>query len=122
ATNVLSGQVDARVVVVDVGGVATLAESPGLVRCKVRAGTADLSAGPAMFLAEARSALDVGAEIATDLIAAGAKCLVTGEMGIGNTTPAAALIAALTNRPPAEVTGRGTGIDDATLARKVAVI
>jgi nicotinate-nucleotide--dimethylbenzimidazole phosphoribosyltransferase len=64
----------------------------------------------------------VGAEVAADLVAGGAKCLVTGEMGIGNTTPAAALIAALTGRPPAEVTGRGTGIDDATLARKVAVV
>ena len=71
---------------------------------------------------EARDALDVGAEVAADLVAGGANCLVTGEMGIGNTTPAAALIAALTGRPAAEVTGRGTGIDDATLARKVAVV
>ena len=77
---------------------------------------------PAMSADEARDALDVGAEVAADLVAGGAKCLVTGEMGIGNTTAAAALIAALTGRPPAEVTGRGTGIDDATLAHKVAVV
>jgi nicotinate-nucleotide--dimethylbenzimidazole phosphoribosyltransferase len=75
-----------------------------------------------MTQAEANAALDVGASIADELIAGGARALVTGEMGIGNTTPSAALIAALTGRPAADVTGRGTGIDDATLALKVGVI
>jgi nicotinate-nucleotide--dimethylbenzimidazole phosphoribosyltransferase len=75
-----------------------------------------------MTAAEVTAALDVGATVAADLVAAGARALVTGEMGIGNTTAAAALIAALLGRPPAEVTGRGTGIDDGTLAHKVAVI
>jgi nicotinate-nucleotide--dimethylbenzimidazole phosphoribosyltransferase len=75
-----------------------------------------------MTIDQARAALEVGAEVAAELVAAGAGALVTGEMGIGNTTPAAALIAALTGRPAAEVTGRGTGIDDRTLARKVAVV
>ena len=126
AINVIARQTGARVVVVDVG-VATildpgLDDAHGLLCRKVRAGTADLAVWPAMTLEEARSALDVGAGVAADLVAAGARCLVTGEMGIGNTTPAAALIAALTGLPPSEVTGRGTGIDDATLARKVAVI
>jgi nicotinate-nucleotide--dimethylbenzimidazole phosphoribosyltransferase len=130
AINVIARQMGARVVVVDVGVAATLDDSfddsfdgaPGLVRRKVRRGTADLSIEAAMSLDEARAALDVGAEVAADLVAAGARCLVTGEMGIGNTTPSAALVAALTGRPPGEVTGRGTGIDDATLAHKVAVI
>jgi nicotinate-nucleotide--dimethylbenzimidazole phosphoribosyltransferase len=75
-----------------------------------------------MRRAEAHEALDVGATVATELVADGARCLVTGEMGIGNTTPSAALVAAFTGRPAAEVTGRGTGIDDALLEGKVAVI
>ena len=108
--------------VVDVGVAAPLDERPGCCVRKVRPGTADLAVEPAMTVDEAAAALDVGAEVAAELVADGARCLVTGEMGIGNTTPAAALIAALTGRAPGAVTGRGTGIDDATLARKVAVI
>ena len=122
AINVIARQTGASVVVVDVGVATPLDDAPGLLRRKVRVGTGDLALEPAMTVDEARAALDVGAEVAADLVAAGARCLVTGEMGIGNTTPAAALIAALTGHPPAEVTGRGTGIDDATLAHKVAVI
>ncbi len=122
AINVIARQTGARVVVVDVGVATPLDDAPGLLRRKVRPGTDDFTAATAMSLDEARDALDVGAEVAADLVAGGANCLVTGEMGIGNTTPAAALIAALTGRPAAEVTGRGTGIDDATLARKVAVV
>jgi nicotinate-nucleotide--dimethylbenzimidazole phosphoribosyltransferase len=96
--------------------------APGLMRRKVRAGTGNLACEPAMTIDEARRALDVGAEVAAGLVADGAACLVTGDMGIGNTTPSAALIAAFTGCPPAEVTGRGTGIDDPTLARKVAAV
>jgi nicotinate-nucleotide--dimethylbenzimidazole phosphoribosyltransferase len=88
----------------------------------VRAGTGDISVEPAMTEAEARAALDVGAEVARELVAQGARALVTGEMGIGNTTPTAALVAALTGRSADAVTGRGTGIDDAMLERKVAVV
>ncbi len=122
AINVIARQTGAQVVVVDVGVASVLDESPGLLRRKVRPGTADFTVESAMSVDEARAALDVGAEVAADLVAGGAKCLVTGEMGIGNTTPAAALIAALTGRAPSEVTGRGTGIDDVTLAHKVAVV
>jgi nicotinate-nucleotide--dimethylbenzimidazole phosphoribosyltransferase len=88
----------------------------------VRRGTANLAVEPAMTLDEARAALDVGASVAAGAVAGGARALVTGEMGIGNTTPAAALIAACTGLPAATVTGRGTGIDDATLALKVGVV
>ena len=127
AINVLARQVGAAVTVVDIG-VATELEgmglegSPGLELRNVRRGSADLSVGPAMTRAEAQEALDVGAAIATQLVEGGARALVTGEMGIGNTTPSAALIAVLTGRPAADVTGRGTGIDDTMLATKVAVI
>ena len=122
AINVLARQAGARVLVIDVGVAATLDDAPGLLRRKIRPGTANLAVEPAMSADEAMAALDLGAEVAATLVADGARCLVTGEMGIGNTTPAAALIAALTARPPAAVTGRGTGIDDATLAHKVQVI
>lgn len=122
AISVLARQVGASVLVVDVGVDAELAPAAGLRHAKVRRGTADLAVGPAMTVADASAALDVGAVIAAELIGAGARCLVTGDMGIGNTTPSAALIAACAGREPAEVTGRGTGADDDMLARKVAVV
>jgi nicotinate-nucleotide--dimethylbenzimidazole phosphoribosyltransferase len=127
AINVLARQAGATVTVVDVGVASDLdalglTGAPGLLRRRVRAGTADLAAGPSMSRAEALEALGVGAEVADQLVAAGARALVTGEMGIGNTTPSAALIGALTGRNAAEVTGRGTGIDDTALARKVVVV
>jgi nicotinate-nucleotide--dimethylbenzimidazole phosphoribosyltransferase len=122
AINVLADLVGATVTVVDVGVDAELASAPGLRRAKIRPGTDDLAAGPAMSRAEAQAALDVGAAVAADLVGGGARCLVTGDMGIGNTTPSAAVVAALAGRPAAEVTGRGTGIDDATLDRKIAAV
>ena len=122
AINVLARQTGARVLVVDVGVASPLEPRPGLALRKVAAGTGDLATGPAMTIAQATAALDVGAEVAAALVADGAAALVTGEMGIGNTTPAAALIAAFTGRPAAEVTGRGTGVDDRTLAVKVGVV
>jgi len=127
AINVLARQAGATVTVIDVGVASDLTAlvpegSPGFLPLRVRAGTANLAAGPAMTADEARQALDVGADVAAALVAGGARAIVTGDMGIGNTTPSAALIAALLARPPAEVTGRGTGIDDEALARKLAVI
>jgi nicotinate-nucleotide--dimethylbenzimidazole phosphoribosyltransferase len=122
AINVLARQAGADVVVVDVGVASELPQVPDLVVRKVRAGTADLSRGPAMTIADARRALDVGAEVAAGLVDAGARCLVTGDMGIANTTPASALIAALIDQPASGVTGRGTGIDDNRLRRKTALV
>jgi len=125
AINVLARQVGASVTVVDVGVAGDLRDLsgvPGLRLRKVRAGTADLSRGPAMKSAEVDAALAIGAETAMELADAGARALVTGDMGIGNTTASAAVIAALTGRSAAEVTGRGTGIDDAMLHHKTAVI
>ncbi len=122
AVNVLAGHVGARVVVVDVGVAADLAPAPGVVVHKVRRGTANLAQEPAMSVAEASQALDVGAALASELVEEGSRCLLTGDMGIGNTTPSAALIAALTGRSPEAVTGRGTGIDELTWADKVAVV
>lgn len=122
AVNVLARHAGAGVVAVDVGVAADLPPAPGLSVRKVRHGTANLAAGPAMTVGEAMQALDVGVSVAAEAVAGGARCLVTGDMGIGNTTASAALVAAFTGRPPAEVTGRGTGIDDATFGRKVAAV
>jgi nicotinate-nucleotide--dimethylbenzimidazole phosphoribosyltransferase len=129
AINVIAAQVGASVRIVDVG-VASADETPiaasthgaGVERRRVRAGTADLAVGPAMTVDEARAALDVGAGVAEDLLEKGHDLLVTGDMGIGNTTASAALIAVLAGRSAIDVTGRGTGIDDETLVRKTAIV
>lgn len=125
AINVLARQAGASVTVIDVGVATPLPanlDSPALRRHRVRSGTGDLATGAAMTIEECRAALDIGAHVAADLVAGGARALVTGEMGIANTTPAAAVVAALLDRPPADVTGRGTGVDEAGLARKIAVV
>jgi nicotinate-nucleotide--dimethylbenzimidazole phosphoribosyltransferase len=119
--NAFAAGLGARVVVVDVGVAAPLDPAPGLVDRKVRPGTADLAVGPAMTLDEARRAVEAGIEVATEM-ARDAGCLVTGDMGIANTTASAALVCAFTGASPAAATGRGTGIDDPTLARKVGVV
>ncbi|WP_146057398.1 nicotinate-nucleotide--dimethylbenzimidazole phosphoribosyltransferase, partial [Streptomyces sp. SM12] len=120
--NAFAAQVGAEVCVIDVGVRAELPPTPGLMPRKVRPGTADFTAGPAMTRAEVLRALEVGVETARDLVAAGNRALLTGEMGVANTTTAAALTAVFTGADPAEVTGRGSGIDDDTHARKVAVV
>lgn len=124
AINVLARQAGASVTVVDVGVATPLPDDlpPVVLRRNVRAGTRDLTVEPAMTADECRAALDVGAAVAADLIAGGARALVTGEMGIGNTTASAAVIAALLGRDAIAVTGRGTGVDDDGLARKVAAV
>ena len=122
--NAFARQLGASVTVVDVG-VATVLPEPNpsrLVAAKVRAGSRDMTQQPALTREEARAAIEVGIRVADDLLDAGAGILLTGDMGIANTTPAAALIAACTGADPAAVTGRGTGVDDATYERKVAVV
>jgi nicotinate-nucleotide--dimethylbenzimidazole phosphoribosyltransferase len=139
AVNALARQAGSAVLVVDVG-VATALDglipdeaivsdatviSPGSARLldrAVRRGTADLSVGPAMTRDEAIAAVEVGITVAAELVGAGYRCLLTGDMGIANTTASAALIAAFTGEPAADVTGRGTGIDDATHTHKVAIV
>jgi nicotinate-nucleotide--dimethylbenzimidazole phosphoribosyltransferase len=120
--NAFARQNGADVMVVDVGVAIPLFGGPNLLDANVRRGTADLTAGPAMTRDQARAAVEVGISVAGALADAGARCLLTGDMGIANTTPAAALIAAFTGAGPAEVTGRGTGVDDETYSRKIAVV
>lgn len=122
AVNAIAGVASAQVTVLDVGVATDLPRHPRLRSAKVRPGTADLSEEPAMTREEAARAILAGAGIAQELIGAGTDLLCTGDMGIANTTPAACLIAAFTGRRAEEVTGRGTGVDDATWEFKVKVV
>ncbi|NES28975.1 nicotinate-nucleotide--dimethylbenzimidazole phosphoribosyltransferase [Micromonospora terminaliae] len=127
--NAFARQADASVTVVDVGVATPLPADPAsdpagprLVAANVRRGTRDLTVTAALTRDEARAAVETGIRVAGDLVDAGAGILLTGDMGIGNTTPAAALIAAFTGVDPAAATGRGTGVDDETYDRKVGVV
>jgi nicotinate-nucleotide--dimethylbenzimidazole phosphoribosyltransferase len=93
-----------------------------VVRARIRPGTADMTEGPAMSRATALQALELGIAVVDELRGSGLDVIGIGDMGIGNTTAAAAIVAAMTGAAPAEVTGHGTGIDDATLAGKIAAI
>jgi nicotinate-nucleotide--dimethylbenzimidazole phosphoribosyltransferase len=119
--NAFAAELGVEVVVVDVGVAAPLGPAEGLLDRKIRPGTADLAEGPAMSIDEARRAVEAGIEVATRLATA-SPCLITGDMGIANTTASAALICAFTGATPAAATGRGTGVDGPTLARKVGVV
>ncbi|OGU16005.1 MAG: nicotinate-nucleotide--dimethylbenzimidazole phosphoribosyltransferase [Geobacteraceae bacterium GWC2_53_11] len=120
--NVLARHVGADVRVVDVGVDYDFAETPGLIQKKVARGTKNFAKGPAMSREEMIAALTVGIELAQQCRAEGIGLVGTGEMGIGNTTPSSAIIAALSGKTVAEVTHRGTGIGDAALLNKVRVI
>ncbi|TMR91242.1 nicotinate-nucleotide--dimethylbenzimidazole phosphoribosyltransferase [Nonomuraea basaltis] len=120
--NAFAAQAGVSVTVVDVGVAADLPDAPNLVKHKIGYGTADLSRGPAMTVDQAVRALEAGITVARDLVASGARCLITGDMGIANTTASAALISVFTGKDAAEVTGRGTGIDDETYEHKVDIV
>lgn len=121
AINVIAGHAGAKVKVVDVGVNGPLSH-PDLVSRKIREGTANMAVGPAMSREEAVRAIEAGIEVALSEISAGAEFVAAGDMGIGNTTAASAMTACFTGLDPAEVTGRGTGIDDRALENKVEVI
>ncbi|MCL5999190.1 MAG: nicotinate-nucleotide--dimethylbenzimidazole phosphoribosyltransferase [Chloroflexi bacterium] len=122
AINVLARHVGARVVVVDVGVATDMPPHPELIIKKVAKGTRDFTCAPAMTRDEAERAVQAGIDVVNTQIDAGADLVATGDMGIGNTTPSSAIVAAITGRTVAQVTGRGTGVDDAGLARKIATI
>jgi nicotinate-nucleotide--dimethylbenzimidazole phosphoribosyltransferase len=122
AVNVLARQASARVVVADFGVATPLGAAVGLVVRRVGPGTRNMTLGPAMSREQAVQAVEAGAALAEEAIAAGADLLGTGEMGIGNTTAASAMTAAFIGAPPTAVTGRGTGVDDMGWRRKVAAV
>lgn len=121
AINVLARHAGARVVLVDVGSACDL-NDPNILERRIRQGTANFMRGPAMTRGEAEAAILTGMDVAAAEIEQGARLVATGEMGIGNTTASSALIAVLTRLPPRSVAGRGTGVDDVGLERKISVI
>jgi len=122
AINVLARQAGVRVVVADFGVDADLPPHPELRTLKVRRGTNSITQGPSMTRAEATTAMEQGAALVREELARGLDIALTGDMGIGNTTPAAALICARTGLPADQIVGRGTGVDDAGLERKRAAV
>ncbi len=120
--NVLARTAGARVVVVDMGVATQLPDHADLRVVRLGPGTRNFAHEPAMTRAEAEAAIAAGASVLEREVERGLDLVATGDMGIGNTTAASAVVAALTGRPAAEVVGRGTGIDDETYARKVRVI
>lgn len=120
--NVLARQFGADVWVVDMGVAHDFGGVEGLIDRKLARGTDSLLRGPAMSPELAEKAVMVGVELAREAREKGYKALATGEMGIGNTTPAAAIVATFTGLPVDKVTGRGAGVDDAGLKNKVATI
>ena len=122
--NALARQAGARVVVVDMGVAADMSElvaSGSIISKKIATGTANIARGPAMTREQASAAVEAGISLANEL-ADTVDLFGTGDMGIGNTTPSAAIVAALTDTEVEEVTGRGTGLDDVQLAHKIDVI
>ncbi|EST54829.1 nicotinate-nucleotide--dimethylbenzimidazole phosphoribosyltransferase [Brevibacillus panacihumi W25] len=119
--NVFARQIDALERIVDVG-VANEMAAPGVIGRRIKAGTANMLREPAMSREEAARTLQVGSEAALEIIEAGAKVLIVGEVGIANTTASSAILAALTGADPDEIVGRGTGLDDAGWARKKQVV
>lgn len=122
AVSVLGRQSGARVVPVDVGINADLPRDLPIQHRKVARGTANMAHGPAMSAAEAAAAIRVGLDVLDDESGHGLDVVCLGEMGIGNTTAASAIVAAITGLPASEVTGRGTGLDQQTWQHKVRVV
>jgi nicotinate-nucleotide--dimethylbenzimidazole phosphoribosyltransferase len=121
AVNVLAREAGARLLVVD-AGVATPCDLPGVLSRRLGPGTANIAVGPAMSRAVAAAAIDAGVALAGELAGGGADLVGIGEMGIANTTSASALCAALLPAPAQSVCGRGTGLDEAGVQRKVEVV
>jgi len=120
--NVTARQIGARIIVVDMGVATELEPNPQLLARKVAFGTQNMSQGPAMTREQAVTAIETGIEVVASEVAKGLDIVGTGDMGIGNTTASSAICAVMTEKPVAEVTGRGTGIADEQLTHKIEII
>lgn len=120
--NVLAKHIGARVVVSDLGVAEDLKSHPNLVINKINYGTKNMAKGPAMTESEAIKSIEAGIAIFEDEFKKGIDIIGTGEMGIGNTTPSAAITAVFTKKPIEDVTGKGTGINEEALNNKIRVI
>jgi len=122
AINVLSKQQNAEILVVDIGVNHKFDPHPELLDRKIAFGTRNMAKEPAMTRSEAEEAITIGIQIAVQLADKGVDLVATGEMGIGNTTASSAIFSVLSGLSAEQVTGRGTGIDDQTLDKKISVI
>jgi nicotinate-nucleotide--dimethylbenzimidazole phosphoribosyltransferase len=122
AISVVARQLGATLELVNLGTVAPVEPHPGIRRAVIAPATANLAAAPAMSLEQLRRALDEGTAAAERALAAGAQLFIAGEMGIGNTTSATAIAAALLGAPVADLVGPGTGLDKGGVARKRTLI
>ncbi len=122
AINAIAKQVGAKVSVIDIGVAGDTSKLAGVIDKKIRAGTDNLARRPAMSVSEAEMAIQAGFDVAMSMIDSGSDILVIGDMGIGNTTPSAALISWFTKSGVEETTGRGTGIDDDRMLLKIKAI
>ena len=122
AINCLASHVGAEVVVVDTSVAYDFGSHPGLISKKIVSGTKNMTKTAAMTYQQAMQSLAVGIDVASEFSKAGYNFFAAGEMGIGNTTPSSAIVSALTGKPVAEVTGRGTGIDTQSYQKKIKVI
>ena len=122
AINVLAGHAGADIVVLDAGVAADLDPHLSLKDVKVAKGTNNMAQGPAMTVPQAIQSIEVGISAAQECLATGADLIACGEMGIGNTTPSSAITAVIVGTDPAVTTGRGTGLEDTELAKKIEVI
>jgi nicotinate-nucleotide--dimethylbenzimidazole phosphoribosyltransferase len=122
AINVISRQIGARVIVVDIGIAGKTSSFMGILQYKIAPGTQNMCLGPAMTIDQASLSLLTGIEVVQSEINQGLDIVGTGEMGIGNTTASSAICAVMTGRSVSEVTGRGTGLSDQQLQRKIEVI
>jgi nicotinate-nucleotide--dimethylbenzimidazole phosphoribosyltransferase len=119
AINVLARQHGLGMSIVNAGVALPLAAAPGLIDCSLGLGTRNALHEPAMTAEQTRAALAAGRSLAADAIAQGSNALLLGEMGIGNTASASLLLHRVTGWPLSQCVGRGTGLDDAGLARKM---
>jgi len=122
AINVLARHIGARISVVDMGVAYDFEPHPNLRIEKIAPGTQNIFSGPAMSAGQAAAAVAAGIRVVSAEIDAGLDIVGTGDMGIGNTTPSATVAAAFTGEDPASIVGRGTGVDDAGLQRKIEVV
>lgn len=120
--NVLARHIGARVAVADIGVAVDLNPHPDLIVRKIAYGTKNMTKGSAMTREEAEKSIEAGIEIFEEELRKGLSIVGTGDMGIGNTTPSSAIVAAITGKEVRKVTGRGTGVDDSTFENKVKII
>lgn len=122
AINVLARLAGARVTIVDIGVAGALPPGPVVKSRKIAPGTANMAKGPAMTYQQAEQAIKTGIDIFEQEFARGLDIVATGEMGIGNTTASSAICAAITGHPAEKVTGKGTGLDEEGLKRKIEIV